>query len=438
MARLQEAIDAEISSGRLTQSLRDGETLSANPDGSLDYIKTAPGPDSVEFPDDGQPGQDRLGTADELDAEAASLELGVGAARIDASEEYEANVTRAVQQRDEAARQRKAAEAGLAEAERQVTEKRAIADRIGADRQQLESAAAAARSSGEVRRAEELAEKHERLGVEERAARKEVAAASAAADSGRTEVTRRTQQEAEQEALAGAAFGRQQRLEDVFDQQEDQARVFRQSANEMREAERLDAAAADLRSRGVAGVERVEQAAAEHRAKAEALRYQADDFDRPAGTVNPDQPEPPREIKLPPPVFDELDSSLEPSSFDVTGGAVAAIDDDDAGTPADDTAAGGQFASDERGFDDTSMADGAFSEPGFTDGAEADAGGAGSGFAGSGFADSGFADAGSAAAGGDGTGFEDAGAGTLAMDDAGPGADGFEAAESDSFETFDA
>ena len=73
-------------------------------------------------------------SVDDLEAEARSLELGVGAARLDAAAEYEASSTDAVVRRDEAARLRASAEAGRAEADRQVVAKQAVADRIAPSR----------------------------------------------------------------------------------------------------------------------------------------------------------------------------------------------------------------------------------------------------------------------------------------------------------------
>jgi hypothetical protein len=58
---------------------------------------------------------------------------------------------------------------------------------------------------------------------------------------------------------------RAKELEDVFDAQEDQAKEYRTAAVELREAERLEVALADLETRGVPGVERIRTAAAEHR-----------------------------------------------------------------------------------------------------------------------------------------------------------------------------
>jgi hypothetical protein len=284
--RLQAAIDAEISSGRLLTSMQNGETLSANPDGSLDYRRTAPGPEPVQFPEEGGAPAggttpNTLGTADELDAEAKSLELGAGAARINATEDYEGAATDAVKLRDAAVRNRKAAEAAAAEADRQVVEKQDVVARIAAEQTQVAARADQLRDSGDPAGAEEQAEKWYRLRAEERVAQQEVTAAQEAAKAGRADVDRHTKDEATYEAQVRGSFTQRQKLEDVFDEQEDQARVYRQAATEMREAERLEAAYADLRSRGVAGAERVRDAAAQHRAAADQLSAKARAFDAP-------------------------------------------------------------------------------------------------------------------------------------------------------------
>jgi hypothetical protein len=284
--RLQAAIDAEISSGRLLTSMQNGETLSANPDGSLDYRRTAPGPEPVQFPEEGGAPAggttpNTLGTADELDAEAKSLELGAGAARINATEDYEGAATDAVKLRDAAVRNRKAAEAAAAEADRQVVEKQDVVARIAAEQTQVAARAEQLRDSGDPAGAEEQAEKWYRLRAEERVAQQEVTAAQEAAKAGRADVDRHTKDEATYEAQVRGSFTQRQKLEDVFDEQEDQARVYRQAATEMREAERLEAAYADVRSRGVAGAERVRDAAAQHRAAADQLSAKARAFDAP-------------------------------------------------------------------------------------------------------------------------------------------------------------
>ena len=70
----------------------------------------------------------------------------------------------------------------------------------------------------------------------------------------------------QRDADIAQVHARSERQERAFDEQEDQARVYRQAADEMREAERLDEAYTDLEARGVADADRVKEAAAAHRA----------------------------------------------------------------------------------------------------------------------------------------------------------------------------
>src|SRR5262245_39451836 len=91
-AELRAWVKTEIDSGRLATAMQGGETMSVNPNGSVDYIQTAPGPDPVQFPEEGGSAQGPAPvaamSADDMDAEAKSLELGAGAARINAQDDY--------------------------------------------------------------------------------------------------------------------------------------------------------------------------------------------------------------------------------------------------------------------------------------------------------------------------------------------------------------
>jgi hypothetical protein len=343
--RLQAAIDTEISSGRLLTSMQNGETLSANPDGSLDYRQTAPGPDPVLFPEEGGalPAGAPLSAADELDAEAKSLELGAGAARIGATEDYEVAATDASKLRDAAVRNRKAAEAAVTEADHQVVEKQDVVARISAEQTQVAARAVQLRDSGDLAGAEEQAEKWYRLRAEERVAQQEVTSAQEAAKASRADVERHSKDEATYETQVRGSFTQRQRLEDVFDEQEDQARVYRQAATEMREAERLEAAYADLQSRGVAGADRVRDAAAQHRAAADQLTTKARAFDAPQSpsTTTPTTTTPTSPSSMLPP-----DPSAPTTGPDLTAqagmtAAAIAVDDSlgDAGQPQSDALA---------------------------------------------------------------------------------------------------
>jgi hypothetical protein len=278
-AELRAWVKAEIDSGRLGTAMQNGETMSLNPNGSVDYIHTAPGPDPVQFPDGGVPAQTPTMSAEDMDAEAKALELGAGAARINAQDDYETEATAAVTRRDTAELDRDAAQARMESAERQVVEKQAVLERIQQEQAEVAARAVQLRDSGDLTGAEEQAEKWYRMRAEERVAATEVGGAQKAFDTSRNDYLHRAQDVRTGESDAGAAFTKRQRLEDVFDEQEDQARAYRGAATELREAQRLEEAYADLSARGVAGAERVKEAAAQHRAKADELGAKARAFD---------------------------------------------------------------------------------------------------------------------------------------------------------------
>jgi hypothetical protein len=93
----------------------------------------------------------------------------------------------------------------------------------------------------------------------------------------------------------------------------------------MREAERLDAAYADLKARNVPDAERVREAAAQHRTMAEELRADAEAFDAPVPSPQ-DQPTP-AGVRMPPRTEEER---LERGPFGATepptDGDLAAVD----------------------------------------------------------------------------------------------------------------
>ena len=324
---MERVIAEEISSGRLAKAWQDGETLAVQPDGSIVYQRVAEGPPAVEFPEDVRWGHDPLTSADQLEAEAQSLDLGVGAARLGEHQDFQDATAKAAEQRDTAARAKAAADASAAEADRQVAARTAALDGIRAEQARVAAEATQKRDAGDVTGAEELAERFGQLLADERMAGEQLAAAQAAAGTSRAAATKAAEDLASGEAGVAAAGQRRDQLEDVFDRQEDQARVYRQAAAEMAEAERLDAAYTDLASRNVPDAERVKEAAAQHRAKAEELRTQAEAFDAPL--PSPDERPLPSDVRLPPPIFDEERKGpfgANESSGEVDGTAVAAVD----------------------------------------------------------------------------------------------------------------
>ena len=330
-ARLQAFIDEEISSGRLEQAWKNGETLAAQPDGSVVYQRVEEGPAPVQFPEDGTLADPKLTTADQLDEEALGLELGAGAARILTNEEYETSASDAVKLRDAAARARATAEGAATAADAQLADKQAVSQRIAAERAEVTKRAEEYRNTGDAVRAEEMTEKAGRLDIEHRIAEREVADAKAAAESSRTAAAQHAQDETKFDDQVKESWSRRARNEGAQDSQEDQARVYRQAATEMREAERLDAAHADLQSRGVAGAERVKEAADQARARAEDLRTKAEAFDKQPDPVPAADDAPlPREIKTNPGVFGDLSDAGGAGQADPLGTetAVAAASSD--------------------------------------------------------------------------------------------------------------
>jgi hypothetical protein len=129
-------------------------------------------------------------------------------------------------------------------------------------------------------------------------------------------------------------------LEDVFDEQEDQARAYRGAATELREAQRLEEAYADLSARGVAGAERVKEAAAQHRAKADELSAKARAFDEQgvptsqAPTDDGSDAGTGQAAVAAATAGDDIDIDIEIPSVDATAGSATMADD----VAVDDTA----------------------------------------------------------------------------------------------------
>jgi hypothetical protein len=326
-SRLQEAIDEQISSGRLLTEMRSGLSLSANPDGSLDYRRVDPGPEPVLFPED----RVILDTASEFETEAAELELGAGAARIGGLEDYLHGERAAAGKRDEAGRGRAAAEGAASEAGRQADVAEQRANELSRAETEAWQKAAAAKQAGNATLAAEATEQANALHVMLITARLEGESAREAEAANRAAAAGHAEQEQRFDDDSRAVRRRAKELEDVFDAQEDQAREYRTAAAELREAERLEAALPDLESRGVAGVERIREAAAEHRRLATEAAERGNAYDQPPALqpdpATPTAPSAPAEptgpVTKPPPFHDDLRDYSEL---------------DDAGDPLDDTA----------------------------------------------------------------------------------------------------
>lgn len=304
-AQMRVAVKQEIDSGRLQEEMRNGHTLSVEPDGTIGYETSGPTPTPIEFPEDVQWGHEPLLTADQLAAEAHALEIGASAARGLARDEYETDLGMAAMQRDAVAREHAAADARALDADRQVAEKQGVARELKNQRQQAERDATVARNTGDTAMAEERAEDWARLNIEARVADQQAVGAQSAAADARVQAANAKARLEQRDADIATVHARSERQERAFDEQEDQARVYRQAADEMREAERLDEAYTDLEARGVADADRVKEAAAAHRARAEELRTTAEEFDAvdpidPIGSVPSPMVEPAQPTLAPP------------------------------------------------------------------------------------------------------------------------------------------
>ncbi len=341
VARLQAAFDDQVSGGRLLSEMTNGHSLSANPDGSLDYRPVAPGPDPVLFPED----RVILDTIDEFEAEAAALDLGAGAARIGALEEMLHGERAAITRRDEAGREHAAAEGAAREAERQADDARDRGNEFAKFEQESWRKADAAKAAGDTALAQEATESAQGLAVMKINARLEEETAREALAKHRATAARHADEEQRFEAEVVGTKRRAKELEDVFDTQEEQAKEYRVAAAELREAERLEEALPDLEARGVPGVERIRTAAAEHRRLAAEAAERGNAFDKPVATVPdppvstidsaPPSPEPTRPVTLPPPVHDDLRDFSDEVGSDTPATSAADVDAVDSASAAE-------------------------------------------------------------------------------------------------------
>ena len=215
------------------------------------------------------PLEDPFDSAAEVVAEADSLQLGVDVARAIAVPEY-------VTDKQEAEAQRMAAERQLAmtTAERDVSQRQAAAaqaeaisnTQFAAERR---AKATTLREAGKVAEADAaeadagnfdaIATVHVQTAL---TAQHEFDVADGRVAGEMAEVDRST-------VASHEVNAEMSRFEKVFGEQEDQVLFARMAADELGEAERLEAALPDMETRGVAGLDRVRAAIAEHRATAE-------------------------------------------------------------------------------------------------------------------------------------------------------------------------
>ena len=218
---------------------------------------------------------DPFDTSDELMAEAAAMEARAARRRQDSIDEVHRQVTPMTIQHNTDARAVKLAEqeATLARAEAKEARGKAIegvdeADRMLKKADELEAAGDLAGAS-ELR--EEAAGSAE--ATQRQVAQAEASEAAATAADERAKVHAANIQTLDDEAMV--VLDRSAAEERTNDQMEQSAGVMRNAGTQMTEAERLEAAAIDLRSRGVEGVERVDAAAKTARDEAEVLTLRA-------------------------------------------------------------------------------------------------------------------------------------------------------------------
>jgi hypothetical protein len=225
---------------------------------------------SVADPTPPPAADDPFDTAAELEAEAASLQMGVDVARGLSLPEFSEDKTAAEIERV-------AAEGRLAMAKAEEESALQQASSSGAAAVSKREAAADQRAlAQEFRDAgdEARAEAHDADAVNLEAVadvhRAVESAALVAADAAAARIAAETEAVDAATIASDAVNTRFSELEEVLDQQEEQVAKAREAAAELAEAERLEAELPDLEARGVEGVERVREAIAAHRAAAEA------------------------------------------------------------------------------------------------------------------------------------------------------------------------
>ena len=218
---------------------------------------------------------DPFDTSDELMAEAAAMEERAGRRRQDSIDEAHRQVTPEGIEHTTESRAVKLAEheATLARAEAKEFRTRAVT--LADQQSEMLTKADALEAAGDTAGASELRE--EALGMME-VAQRQVALAEAAEAAAAAADEQAKVHVARVETLTGTVTEHLERSgaeEKAADEMERSAGVMRNAGTQMTEAERLEAAAIDLRSRGVEGVERVDAAAKTARDEAEVLTLRA-------------------------------------------------------------------------------------------------------------------------------------------------------------------
>lgn len=222
---------------------------------------------------------DPFDTAAELAAEASMMEQRAAAAREEMLDTKGQQYLDGARQHSSLHRAEAAAEAEAKVAGEQAALHRSWTASFLDEATELDRKAAEADAAGNITDAAEFREDAQRA-----MHRAEESAAWAADDAAAQQaaLARKADVDRQLDDLGTSSAGHfdQMDAEELrFDQMEDAALVMRTAAAQLAEAERLDAAAADLEARGVAGADRVRDAAAQARADAADTVGQAQQLD---------------------------------------------------------------------------------------------------------------------------------------------------------------
>ncbi|MEQ1699298.1 MAG: hypothetical protein ABMA25_04265 [Ilumatobacteraceae bacterium] len=335
---------------------------------------------------------DPFDTSDELMAEAAAMEARAAQRRQDSIDEVHRQITPTAIQHNAEVRAVKLAEheAALARADAKESRGKAVSSLDEAN--QMLTKADELEAAGDVAAASELRE--EAAGATEFAQRQTAQAEASEAAATAADAAAKLHTANDQALVtAGAADLHRSAAEEVAaDQMENSATLMRSAGDQMAEAERLDAAAVDLRSRGVEGVERVDVAAKAARDEAEVLtlRAQQQDPSHSFGTaddlgidpdlieIEPNTPAPADDLGIDPDLIEiEPNAAAGAPQDDDFTATDAGADPDAANTdfPAEATAdpSAESFAADDTGevdFEESDFAAEDVSDAGFDDGGD--------------------------------------------------------------------
>jgi len=270
------------------------------------------------------PADDPFDTAEELEAEARMMESRAGSARETSVNDTFKWKGQNVEQYDAANRAMKAAQEEARAAQESSKQARESVRTTMDDMAKLEDDIAQMEKDGKVDEAQEAREElHTFRGqIDAMATRADTANKAAQAAEARAATHAK-----EVESLQDAMLKRYEQMdaaEKRFDEMEDSAVVMRTASVQLAEAERLDAAAADLEARGVAGADRVRAAAQQARSEAATSVEQARKLDptQSYGTKANEGIDDSQIEMTPTPVSTSDDGEIEMDPMDLSGNDV--------------------------------------------------------------------------------------------------------------------